>query len=133
MRTRSKLNEQVKAALPIARRTRSHLPKPNPIPSKKRDILALYKAGYFDGRGDTSRNVSGNKYVRHRLIEEQGYKCAGLVYSDEYHPCKNYPTECDHMIELRHGGTDSVENLQMICNGCHVEKTRMNYRGQIGT
>lgn len=34
--------------------------------------------------------------------------------------------ECDHIVELQDGGTDTYDNLQAICNNCHAKKTRAN-------
>ena len=32
--------------------------------------------------------------------------------------------EVDHIIPVRQGGTDEMENLQLLCRECHVEKTK---------
>lgn len=34
--------------------------------------------------------------------------------------------EIDHVIELRNGGTDDLENLQALCLMCHRVKTNRN-------
>lgn len=33
--------------------------------------------------------------------------------------------ECDHLIPLRDGGTNAVENLRVLCKPCHQRKTRL--------
>ena len=32
-------------------------------------------------------------------------------------------TEVDHIIPLRHGGGNKLENLQSLCKSCHSSKT----------
>lgn len=32
--------------------------------------------------------------------------------------------ECDHIVALRDGGANVVENLRIVCRRCHREKTR---------
>jgi len=76
---------------------------------------------------ERSRNASSNKKIRDMLLREQDEFCAGLLKGNIYSNCKNRATECDHIIELRHGGRDNIENFQMLCTSCHCEKTAKNY------
>ena len=59
------------------------------------------------------------------------------------HMLKQYPVcqscnerlseEMDHIIPLHLGGSDKLENLQMLCKQCHYEKTEKemrDFRGQ---
>ena len=81
----------------------------------------LYSSSY------ASRNASSNIHNRIQLLKDQGGYCAGLLMANGvYRTCNNKATECDHIIELRHGGIDSIEYLQMLCCGCHRDKTRKN-------
>lgn len=34
--------------------------------------------------------------------------------------------QIDHIVELRHGGIDSIDNMQALCPNCHAAKTRAN-------
>ena len=34
--------------------------------------------------------------------------------------------EIDHKIELQHGGTNDVSNLEALCRNCHGKKTMMH-------
>ena len=52
--------------------------------------------------------------IRARVLEEGGYRCrkcgkAGVL-------------EVDHILPLRDGGTHALENLQVLCRGCHIRK-----------
>ena len=45
--------------------------------------------------------------------------------------CKNeIATQIDHIIRLRDGGTNKIENLQPICKDCHDEKSRIERGGK---
>ena len=39
--------------------------------------------------------------------------------------CGRYGNECDHVKPLQFGGAAyALGNLQILCRGCHIEKTR---------
>jgi 5-methylcytosine-specific restriction endonuclease McrA len=40
--------------------------------------------------------------------------------------------ECDHVVTLRDGGTNAVENLRVSCGRCHKAKTRTDRRRRRG-
>lgn len=44
-------------------------------------------------------------------VNEKGIKCFG----------RNYPT-VDHIIPLKHGGTDTLDNVQLTCKHCNSSK-----------
>ena len=48
---------------------------------------------------------------RDTWINDEGYKCFG----------RKYPT-VDHIIPLRHGGTDTLDNVQLVCKHCNSAK-----------
>ena len=82
------------------------------------------------------RVVSSNRAVREKLWKLQGGRCAGLVTSGRYIPCSNkiLPNalcDCDHIVEIRHGGQDDFANLQLLCRWkCHRNKTTLNRLSQ---
>ena len=87
-----------------------------------------YRAKY----NRSSRNASSSETNRKILINEQDGICRGLLLpSGYYRSCIFRATECDHIIEIRHGGKDYIDFLQMLCNNCHRKKTALNYSGQI--
>jgi len=78
-----------------------------------------------------SRNASSSSTNRKILLNEQGGICRGLLLpSGRYVSCNRRALECDHIIEIRWGGRDMIDFLQMLCRRCHSKKTRLNYRGQ---
>lgn len=63
----------------------------------------------------------GNSAMLRKLALERDKgickKCGG---TDEW--------QADHIIELRHGGTHEMDNIQTLCIKCHKAKTKFNYR-----
>ena len=54
--------------------------------------------------------------VRFRVLDGDGWRCQ---------TCGAYGNEVDHVIPLSRGGSPyAVANLQTLCRGCHIEKTR---------
>ena len=54
--------------------------------------------------------------TRLRVLNEEGWKCR---------LCGNYANEVDHKQPVWKGGSEyERDNLQAICRGCHIEKTR---------
>ena len=54
------------------------------------------------------------KANRERLYEVQGGHCAGC--SEHFQPRH---LEVDHIISRSKGGTDHIENLQLLCGSCN--------------
>jgi 5-methylcytosine-specific restriction endonuclease McrA len=100
----------------------------------KEEIRFNYKyTSIYRGRArETQRKASGSSSIRARLCRDQGDSCAGLLKeSGRYESCGHDVTDCDHIVELRHGGDDDITNLQMLCHDCHLAKTAANYHGQV--
>lgn len=56
-------------------------------------------------------------YVRWRVLERDGWRCVKCGKAGRL--------EVDHTIPLHHGGAPySMSNLQALCRGCHIAKTR---------
>jgi 5-methylcytosine-specific restriction endonuclease McrA len=73
------------------------------------------------------RSKSSCLTIRRTLLFRQKNICPGLTYLDKTHiSCGHKPSECDHVIELRYGGDDSIGNLLMLCRQCHLIKTAAN-------
>ena len=78
-----------------------------------------------------SRNASASSTNRRILLNEQGGICRGLLLPNgRYVSCNRRAVECDHIIEIRWGGRDMIDFLQMLCRSCHCKKTRLNYKRQ---
>ena len=75
----------------------------------------------------SKRNVSES--VKKQVAGRQRYSCATI---EGYNcPMNNQPFDesgydIDHIVELRHGGTNEISNLQALCVSCHRVKTTRN-------
>ena len=45
--------------------------------------------------------------------------------------CGEQGTDIDHIVPVRKGGQTEMDNLQLLCNPCHIEKSRADYRGGV--
>ena len=58
--------------------------------------------------------------VRKQVLDAANWRCAR---------CGKYGNEVDHRTALRNGGAPyDMDNLQTLCRGCHIEKTRAENR-----
>ena len=54
--------------------------------------------------------------VRRAVLDRDGWRCR---------KCGRYGNECDHVVALDRGGDPyELDNLQTLCRGCHIAKTR---------
>lgn len=53
--------------------------------------------------------------VRRRVLERDGFRCRKCGRAGRL--------EVDHIRPLHHHGDDSLDNLQTLCRGCHIDKT----------
>ena len=59
--------------------------------------------------------------VRWRILRRDNWRCRG---------CGKYGNEVDHVTPLHKGGEPwNPANLQCLCRGCHIAKTRAEYSG----
>ena len=58
--------------------------------------------------------------MRLSILERDAWRCA---------TCGRYGNEVDHVRPIQHGGDPwDRDNLQVLCRGCHVRKTRRENR-----
>lgn len=54
--------------------------------------------------------------VRKQVLDEENWKCS---------VCKKWGNEVDHIKPIFRGGAEyERDNLQAICRGCHIDKSR---------
>ena len=58
---------------------------------------------------------------KEKLFQEQEGKCANPDCQTEIRLCNN-TCHCDHIIPREDGGTNDLENLQLLCVACHKDK-----------
>ena len=63
------------------------------------------------------RRLEGRAWRRLRevVMAAAGWRCAG---------CGLPAVDVDHIVPLSEGGSNALENLQALCEGCHVLKGR---------
>ena len=81
------------------------------------DMTPQTKRMLNSGRGATKRSVSETK--KKYVAAQQDWKCkhCGTQLTATF--------EVDHKIELQHGGSNHVTNLEALCRNCHGNKTMM--------
>lgn len=65
-----------------------------------------------------SRRLRGAAWrrLRRRVLDRDGWQC--VICSSPY------PLEVDHRVPVERGGGHEMRNLQTLCRGCHIRKTR---------
>ena len=85
----------------------------NVIPNQTPQMKRMLNSGNTNKR---SVSESKKKYV----ASNQNWKCG------KCQKILDASFEIDHKIELQHGGTNHVNNLEALCRNCHGQKTLLN-------
>lgn len=85
----------------------------NAIPHQTPQMKRMLNSGNTNKR---SVSESKKKYV----ASNQNWKCG------KCQKILDASFEIDHKIELQHGGTNHVNNLEALCRNCHGQKTLLN-------
>ena len=76
---------------------------------------------YKWGRGTTTERGYGHAWRKIRAVRLKIDN--GLCVMCKQQNKVEQATEVDHIIEKAAGGTDDIDNLQSLCNVCHMNKT----------
>lgn len=77
-------------------------------------------ANHQKGRSSSQRGYGAEwRKVRKFVIDRDQGLCQNCLLTGKYTPGK----EVDHIIPKSEGGTDSPDNLQLLCIPCHRKKT----------
>jgi len=74
------------------------------------------------------RHYSKSKNIIRRICEEKGYKepfCFFCGRKEKELPPGDFLT-IDHILPLKDGGKDSIENMQILCSMCHSLKNLLS-------
>ena len=81
----------------------------------------------LDTKAGATQRIRGSKWlsIRQQVLLRDNYTCVkcGLV---------SMANECDHIIPLEQGGSNSMHNLQTLCRDCHAAKTASEQRARHG-
>ncbi|MCA4996271.1 HNH endonuclease [Tsukamurella tyrosinosolvens] len=69
--------------------------------------------------GDSRTSTPQWRRIRTQCIARDGNQCSRCGADGTY-----TPLECDHIINVARGGTDTLDNATMLCGPCHATKTR---------
>lgn len=61
-----------------------------------------------------TQSIVNNKKNKHIVIEKDGGKCKKCKSSDNL--------TIDHIVPIKKGGRDNIENLQLLCRSCNSKK-----------
>lgn len=79
--------------------------------ANKQKVGSTYKTGR-----PIKDKVKSLAELRKRIVDLRGYKCERCSYS------KLEILEIHHKIEKSKGGSDDIDNLELICPNCHAEE-----------
>ncbi|WOC12583.1 HNH endonuclease [Gordonia sp. MP11Mi] len=69
--------------------------------------------------GNSRTSTPAWRAIRKQVIARDGNRCVDCgVHGDDVR------LECDHIVPVAEGGTDTLENARMLCTTCHAVKTR---------
>ena len=81
--------------------------------------------------GKEKNRTRGRKWMA--LIQKVKTRDKGLCRHCLINGHVTLGTEVDHVKPIARGGTDALDNLQLLCGDCHESKTRadMGYKEQV--
>ena len=79
--------------------------------------------------GKTSRHARGYGAAWVRLREQVMQRDTWLCQSCRKQGYVERATQVDHIVPKAKGGTDHMDNLQSLCEKCHVDKTARDNGG----
>ncbi len=90
----------------------------NDLPFKNQTFMHVVKqlrSKYFD---EITGRIKFTKEFKEMVLEKSKKKCAGCKCCLK---AKKY--DIDHIRPLANGGTNQIDNLQVLCKACHQDKT----------
>ena len=107
------------------------------IPSKEAETPEAQKIRNAPGptRGGPYRMTRRHSENQSRTSTRRWQQLRRLVFRRDHYRCracgKAGALECDHLVPIWKGGAPwALGNLQALCRGCHIEKSRKEYTGR---
>lgn len=90
--------------------------------AKKKIIFVTHEPNY----NDLSNRVKFTQEERHEIATKFEFLCQGLNANNkkcekEFNNVREF--DLDHVVALKHGGKNTINNLQILCKECHKNKT----------
>lgn len=70
-------------------------------------------------RGNSRTSTPAWRTIRRQALIRDGNQCTQCGADG-----RTTRLECDHIIPVAEGGTDTLDNARMLCLDCHAPKTR---------
>jgi hypothetical protein len=68
--------------------------------------------------------------LRNEILERNGFTCqlcgAGPGDSDPFNPNRKVRLHIDHIVPISQGGSDSKENLRVLCSACNQGRSNIS-------
>lgn len=81
----------------------------------------------LERRPVVARNI--NPQLRNEILERNGYTCQrcgnGPGDADPFSPGRKIRLHIDHILPISQGGTDTKENLRVLCSACNQGKSNV--------
>ena len=78
--------------------------------------------GYQSG-GHSRTGTTAHRRWRRAVLHRDGYRCQQCGYQGSA-TAKPADVEADHILNVKRGGDDSIDNGQTLCVPCHEVKTK---------
>lgn len=94
-------------------------------------LLELHRQHWRNkiGNGKNKKVKNGRtpftKSIRHEVFKKDNYKCVECGVSK-----KERCLHVDHIIPISRGGTDELDNLQTLCDGCNLAKSNKIFKNK---
>ena len=91
--------------------------------------IATNKVRVLEAKAGTTERVRGRAWVktRKRVAHKGNYRCAGCQ-----RVWLSYKDQVDHVVPLEQQGSNDDDNLQLLCNECHKDKTKAEATARAG-
>lgn len=94
----------------------NYCPDHDPQTEENRIARNPYRLAYKDGE------YARNRQIRFERARGRCEACGVPLRAGEW--------ESDHLIDLRDGGSNAIENLRILCRPCHKRKTAESRRNR---
>ncbi|UEA58574.1 HNH endonuclease [Gordonia otitidis] len=78
------------------------------------------------GAGDPRTSTANWRRLRRAVIVRDGNRCAQCGADGRIHRL-----DLDHIINVKRGGQDTLDNARLLCHACHKPKTQAEARAGI--
>lgn len=112
-------NNSIKIDLDLYELIKSHFESDHD--AKKWISFEIAKAASKIGIDVTKNRASINGNTRYSVLHRAGFKCQACGLKPN--PDNNVVLHIDHIIPYSYGGSNNMDNLQVLCSQCNISKS----------